>query len=220
MDDKSRRAYYTIIAGELRRAQRSLQTIGTIVSAGFKPGTSIEEKSRWEYQFVELISDALTQFFGACAMISKVLDPYPSRDSDDRNLTIARAVRRGEELRELLGVTRSWKLLNRDLRDSIEHYDERIDERLESGQDVDYLWEVRRTGNAETPFSFDRGMRAFDPVTKRFRVGGDEGNLEDLVNEMNDLGKKVRTHQRVLVVADGNDGPNQTITTSIHSSDT
>ncbi len=219
MDDKSRRAYYTLIATELRRAQRAIQTIGKIVSVSFKPGTSIEEKSRWEYQFIELISDALTQFFGACAMISKVLDPYPSRDGNDRNPTIARAVRRGEELREILGVTQSWKLLNRDLRDSIEHFDERIDERLGSGQDVDYLWEVRRTGNAPTPFDFDRGMRAFDPVSKRFRVAGDEGNLEDLVTELNELDKKVRIHQRVLVVADGNDGPNQTVTTSIHTSD-
>lgn len=71
---------------------------------------------------------AMQTFLGACATISKLCWPSEARKKGESLDEVQFRTKRGQELRQSLGLTDSSPLKDKELRNSFEHIDERLDQ--------------------------------------------------------------------------------------------
>ncbi len=108
-----------------------------------------------------------------------------------------RADRRGAHLRSSLQVADDHVLQNRRLRDHLEHYDERIDDWVESSPNriiVDNIIAPRSAIGGDAIKDSDI-MRLYDPSTLAFVFRGESFDIQSLVNGVADI--RVRCLERL-----------------------
>ncbi|GAB2476097.1 hypothetical protein GCM10027030_07870 [Luteococcus sediminum] len=130
----------------------------------------------------QVLADLQAALF-ACIVISRILKPTGVRAHSGltKGEAVSRATRRGEELRSLLGVSESSPLLNvSTLRDSLEHFDERIDAIFaEDWMSVSAWWIVHGLSVVEIsdepggPGGRSRTLRSFFPGAGVLYFGSD-----------------------------------------------
>ncbi len=127
-----------------------------------------------------------TDFLQHAACASRLLWPAPWGNAAQR----ARAEDRGKHLRDSLGVDSAHLLSNRDLRNHLEHYDERIDEWAATSH-------TRGTADGNIgPRSMFHNlpdsdvMRHFDQDTKTFTFRGQAFNVQEIVNAVADVRRR------------------------------
>lgn len=143
-------------------------------------GTSPESIDRVWYSLQALLV--------AAADVSKLLWPTKQKFSD-----------RGLELRRSLGVPQPSPLQPRALRDTFEHFDERLDE-----------WVLRSRRSERRIFADsnigppgmiggvhpDDILRQFDPATAELIFRGERFQLPPIIRALQDLGENARTQAR------------------------
>ncbi len=110
-------------------------------------------------------------------------------------------VRRARELREMLGVDDAHPLAKRDLRNHLEHYDERLDSWVKESERHNFVdrWIGPRAGIQGVD---DKDiLRLFDPVANLFIFRGESFAIQGLVDGLDDIRERaVKAHCRELEV--------------------
>lgn len=125
---------------------------------------------------------AIQSILSASANVSKILWP-PAKERKNR----------GEYLRKLLNVEKEHLLSNRDIRNSFEHYDERIEDWFEehdTGVYCDLALETSVPGLLN-PTKFSH--RSYDQYTHELKFRGEKVNLQELLLELAKLLEKCRS---------------------------
>ena len=156
------RAKENVFLGELhdqcRVAERAFSRIRWAIEMhakppGERPGTLSDS------QLDGFVQDAICTFLDACAIISKILKPAPFRRNQEQ---AARAEARGAELLQGIGVSEDEEFMPRDVRDAVEHIDERLDEWLAAGnRPFPETWVIVWPGQPGSWQPVD-GLRTFD----------------------------------------------------------
>lgn len=120
------------------------------------------------------------------ANVSRLL--FPSRKRDEY------AQQRGETLRELLGVDSSSPILDRSLRNHLEHYDERLDQWAKNGQGPSkwFATDTIHPKDAGPSVPPDSMLRAYLTDTREFYFMGDVYELVPLVREVRRILEEVQ----------------------------
>jgi hypothetical protein len=148
-----------------------------------------------ERQSLEFFREA-ADFLQHAACISRLLWPAPKGSAAER----ARATARGNHLCCSLGVDSTHVLRGRDLRDHLEHYDERIDDWAETSPNRNIVDNMigPRTAIGGTAIKDSDIMRLFDPATKQFIFRGESFDIQALVSGVEDI--KVKAAKRSAAI--------------------
>lgn len=141
----------------------------------------IEEQCRYalkawkQIQFPETDTDnepwcSIQSFLVAAANISKFLWP------------VSKAEERGTQLREFLSVQDDSPLKSRKVRDSFEHFDERLDSWLASGRG-DNFGKVYGPGDL-MKFEPEDNARVYNSLTGRLGLFGEEYDIQGAIMEI------------------------------------
>ncbi len=159
-----------------------------------------------EAQLTMQVQDDLHAFFSSVGVIAKILDPHPKKISKFYDQSLAR----GEALRNALQVGLKSKILDRSVRDGLEHIDERIDEYLETNPSVIYeSWIIERVGHDER-LNTRTVMRYFDSSSSSFRLVNATGNLDEFAKELEGLRNRLTTQGHILAISLENVNTGQT----------
>lgn len=128
-------------------------------------------------QLAALVHDAVCTFLDACAIVSKLLKPAPFRRDPER---AARAEARGAEPVQKVGVREDETFMPRDVRDAVEHMDERLDEWMASGnRPFPETWVVIWPGQEGSWEPVD-GLRTFEARSLEVSVLGARCSLQEM----------------------------------------
>lgn len=155
----------------------------------------IEEQCRYALKAWRLIQSPHTDvdtepwysiqaFLVASANISKFLWPIPKREA------------RGKQLREFLSVQDGSPLKRRRVRDSFEHFDERLDSWISSGKG-DHFGRVYGPAGL-LKFEPEDNARVYDPRTGRLALFGEEYDIREAVKEIERLHSILREEPESL----------------------
>ena len=125
------------------------------------------------------------------AAVSRILWPPGCKDKKKK----ARAQRRGQVLRDELGLKGSHPTQNRALRDHFEHFDERLDDWAENSRNhniVGKLFGPRRAISGESIDDSDI-IHHYDPDTKTYAFRGEPFNIQELVDGLNEIYKSTNS---------------------------
>jgi hypothetical protein len=112
----------------------------------------------------------------------------PPEEADDARF--AQAKRRCKALRKALGIANEMPELNRRVRNSLEHYDDRMDRWLAADDATIYATGV---GPPDSVGDGTQGfMRGFDPPTMTASVRGDSISLPELMGAVEDLSSRAK----------------------------
>ncbi|MET4094550.1 hypothetical protein [Arthrobacter sp. UYCu712] len=137
-------------------------------------------------------------FMATAASLSKLLwtNPSPVKpvwldiDDEDYEAYCKHAATRSKSLRKVLKVTDSSPLKSRKVRNSLEHFDERLDAHTFAGKPiVDRNWGPLHM----MPFKREDILRHFDPQTLTLTVLSESVSFPDLIAEMSRVGARAQT---------------------------
>jgi hypothetical protein len=122
------------------------------------------------------------------AAVSRIFWPPGCKDKIKR----ARAQRRGQTLRNELGINSNHPVQNRTLRDHFEHFDERLDDWAENSKHQNIIGRLFGPRNAVGGNSIDDSdiIHHYDPSTKIYSFRGEPFDVQDLVTGINDIHQK------------------------------
>ncbi|MCI4327891.1 MAG: hypothetical protein L3K16_09760 [Thermoplasmata archaeon] len=169
-----------VFLGELHdqclAADRAFTRIKWAIQLHAKP-QSERQRQLADPQLDAFVHDAVCTFLDACAIVSKLLKPAPARRDPDR---AARAEARGAELLRNIGVSEDAEFMPRDVRDAVEHIDERLDEWMASGnRPFPETWVIIWPGEPGSWEPVD-GLRTFDARSMEVSVLGSRCNIEGM----------------------------------------
>ncbi len=123
-------------------------------------------------------------FLTHAAMVSKIVKPSlnfsRNRSKDERRLSELRATQIGD----LLGVNSTSPVLQRAMRDHLEHFDERLDHWNVESEHHNSLDMSFISGGGGVGFATSDHFRVLDPETLTFRFRDDEFELRIVADEM------------------------------------
>lgn len=119
------------------------------------------------------------------AAVSRIFWPPGSRNKHNSQ----RAQRRGEILRKSLGLASGHTVQNRALRDHFEHFDERLDDWVESSKHRNIVQRFIGPKNAFSGPTIENSdiIHHYDPATKIFSFRGEQFNIQELVSGLSDI---------------------------------
>ncbi|MCS0129228.1 hypothetical protein NDJ14_23325 [Vibrio alginolyticus] len=123
------------------------------------------------------------------AAISRILWPPGCRDKAKKK----RSQRRGQALRDELNIKNGHVIQNRTLRDHFEHFDERLDDWAENSKHKNIISTLFGPRNAVQGDSIDDTdiIHHYDPETKKYAFRGEEFDIQELVDGIDDIYNKV-----------------------------
>jgi hypothetical protein len=186
-------AFELEIRKQIETALRAFSRIKKICTTKYEGPPNAE----WEVNLTTQIQDDLHAFFTSVGTIAKILDPHPRKGDELESLYLAR----GSALQRALILDGTWKLLDRDVRNGLEHIDERIDQYLRDNPQVIYeSWIIERVGHDER-LNTQTVLRYFDGSSFNFKIVGANGNLIELVKELEALRARLVTEGSALMMA-------------------
>lgn len=122
------------------------------------------------------------------AAISRIFWPPGGKDKQKR----VRAQRRGQALRDELGINSNNPVQNRTLRDHFEHFDERLDDWAENSRNRNIISRLLGPRSAVGGNAIDDSdiIHHYDPSSKIYSFRGEPFNIQDLVTGIDDIHKK------------------------------
>lgn len=121
------------------------------------------------------------------AAVSRMLWPPGCRDKAKKR----RSQRRGEALRGELDIKNEHAIRNRTLRDHFEHFDERLDDWAENSKNRDMIGKFFGPRDAIHGIDDKDIIHHYDPATKKYVFRGEEFDIQELVDGINDIYAKV-----------------------------
>lgn len=133
-------------------------------------------------------------FIHKAAAVSRIFWPPKSFSKESS----ARAKSRGENLKKALQINDTHPIKSRDLRDHLEHFDERLDDWAEHSKNRCIIVRMigKRSHIAGNSINDSDIIHLFDPDTHRYYFRGQEFNLQELVDGIVDIHN--RTGARIL----------------------
>lgn len=148
------------------------------ISAGMRMNEALEAQSRPVVFFQHAQA-----FVVHVAALSRIFWPPHIRDQVRKGVAAARA----DHLRRQLGIVSPHTLENRDLRNHIEHFDERLDDWASSSTSLNHcdlnIMPLGAVGGLNPSDNF----RQFDPATKIFHFRGDAFDVQALATAVSVL---------------------------------
>lgn len=142
----------------------------------------LEDKSQGDFfrEALDLVHHA--------AAVSRIFWPPGCRDKKKK----ARSQRRGQMLRDHLGLQSNHPIQNRTLRDHFEHFDERLDDWAENSRNKNIVTSLFGSRNAIGGDGIDDSdiIHHYDPATKIYSFRGEPFDIQELVNGINDIHQK------------------------------
>jgi hypothetical protein len=179
MDPYFERVYRREIASECQHALRAAQAIDASLARGLD---------------VPVLFYHLHSFIAHVAAVSRILWPPLKGDAAAR----ARAQARGTDLCSVLGVDNSHPVASRDLRNHLEHYDERLDSWVQESTHHNLAVDiVGPAGVFGGPAMTSQDVfRQFDPAAKSFLFRGEVFPLQPAVSGLEDLLARLQERAR------------------------
>ncbi len=198
MDTQVRNIYLKEIEAQ---ASFALNAIGAINNALDRFNKAHDDhNSELTTRLHQEIFRTLHSFLTHASNVSRLLWPAPPRrqrhetkkDYDVRCLKIFKLVR-GADLRSALGLPEHGHVLkSRKLRDHLEHFDERLDEWQRTSVRRNFVQDIIAPKGAISGFEESDMMRWFDPQAKAVYFRGQEYDIQQLVDGVSEIHKKVR----------------------------
>jgi hypothetical protein len=165
--------YLGEIAFQLECAKRSLD--------------SLQNSSIYQ---AKIVHRHINDFVNHLAVVSKILRPSAGKDPNDPRRV------RGRHLRTSLRIDDQHPILDRSLRDLLEHIDEQLDEWVGNMGSNRGIFVDLNVGNqsgivVEGLMPHEYTMRHFDPSTTKYVVRSHNFQFVDLVRAANDVLEKV-----------------------------
>lgn len=140
---------------------------------------------------------SIHSFLTHASNVSRMFWPSPPRQKKGeatsaykaRCLTVPR-VARGAAIRAAANLPEDHLLRNRQLRDHLEHFDERIDIWRSTSVSHNYLQDYIGPQSGIEGFEPTDMMRWFDPTTKQMRFRGEEFDLQGLADGITEVHQK------------------------------
>lgn len=135
------------------------------------------------------IHDHINDLLNHLAVISKILHPSAGKNSGDPRRI------RGRHLRVILDIGDNHPILNRDLRDLLEHIDEQLDawsSTANRGIFFDRFIGSSSAIKVEGLEPHHYTMRSYNPLTTGYVVRSRQFNLKELVEGLHDIANKVQ----------------------------
>lgn len=122
------------------------------------------------------------------AAVSRIFWPPGCRDKKKK----ARAQRRGQALRDELGIKSGHPVQKRTLRDHFEHFDERLDDWAENSRNRNIIGRLFGPRHAVGGDAIDDSdiIHHYDPATRMYSFRGEPFNVQDLVSGISDIHQK------------------------------
>jgi hypothetical protein len=187
MDTTTEHAFRGELHEQALVAERALKRIGTAFALQAVPAAKRAPPIS-DINLSNIVHDAVCQFLDSVAVVSKILSPWVR---DPNSIEGKASVARGKELVAVLGLTGSEHYMPRDVRNSIEHVDERLEEwlRAENRPFIEQ-WAIIWPGESGDWKPLD-ALRTLDGRTWDFSILGDRCNLRDIYNALCELDKKL-----------------------------
>jgi hypothetical protein len=164
-----------------------LQELLAQANAGIRAVRSLQASASSD---ADAVHDHAADFLNHAAVISKILKPS---NADGKGVERVR----GRYLRGKLGLADDHPVLDRKLRDLLEHIDEKLDRWAAEAEGQGYLFVDKNIGgtmiNAPGRDPHKYTLRDFDPVTAIYTVQGESFDLKEKVQavvEVRDLALK------------------------------
>ena len=136
------------------------------------------------------------------AAVSRVFWPPEAKDKVSRQ----RSQRRGDFLRNLLGVTSNHAIQSRTLRDHFEHFDERLDDWAERSKNRNIVKQLLGPRSAIGGDAIEDAdiIHNYDPGTKIYAFRGEKFDIQAIADGINDLhSKSVRRLEAIAAQRSG-----------------
>ncbi len=212
MDEFTKR----IFVGELKAQCRfALNAVGQLNFSLQQLNIRDLEQEKSEYFHSEVFR-GIHSFLTHASNVSKILWPgAPKQKSDESDEhyqqrigkieKVHRAMDRAMELRKELGLPSEHTLKNRQLRDHLEHFDERIDDWEENSENKNFAQDTIGPENAIVGLAKTDMMRWFNPTNGTFLFRGETFSLQDIATAIGNLlpmlvAKEEELWQRQIVV--------------------
>ena len=139
---------------------------------------NIDLMGRDNYRIIRSIHGVLTH----AALISKLLSPSSASEYSQQ---------RAVQLRSLLSIADSDKILSRRLRNHFEHYDERLDDWAQNSENHNLAtYSVGGAGMIHSLGEKEQFMR-FDPATSELWFRGERMFLAEIIRSVQTIQKKI-----------------------------
>ena len=183
-----------IFVGELQKqCQFALNAVGQINFCLKQLNSQGLEPEKSDY-FQSEVFRGIHSFLTHASNVSKILwaglpKKKPNESDEQYKLRInkIKKVRRAAELRDELGLPEEHALRNRQLRDHLEHFDERIDDWEEHSQNKNYVQDNIGPENAIVGIDKTDMMRWFNPTNDTFLFRSETFSLQDIATALEKL---------------------------------
>ncbi len=201
MDEFTKR----IFVGELQKQCRFALNAGGQLNFSLQQLNirDLEQKKR-EYFHSEVFR-GIHSFLTHASNVSKILWPaepkQKSNESDEQyqqRIGKIKKVHRAIELREELGLPSEHTLKNRQLRDHLEHFHERIDDWEENSENKNFAQDIIGPENEIVGLAKTDMMRWFNPTNGTFLFRGETFSLQDIATALEKLLPILDTKQEEL----------------------
>lgn len=190
MDEFTKRIFF----GELKTQCRfALNAIGQLSFSLQQVSLRELEREKREYFHSEVFR-GIHSFLTHTSNVSKILWPgVPKQKSGESNeqyqqrIGKIKKVHRAMELRRELGLPSEHTLKNRQLRDHLEHFDERIDDWGENSENKNFVQDTIGPENTIVGLAKTDMMRWFNPTNGTFLFRGETFSLQDIATAIENL---------------------------------
>ncbi len=181
---------------ELREQSAQIATAFMAFVSAEKDPPPIDDigKRQWNQRIWLLVHALLS----AASNISHILWPNPDKG---RGLeAVSRSVRRGRELRLILGIRGENPMISRRVRNAFEHIDKRLDDWLPTVPElIPFGWAVSTYDPEDEPEQAKNALRYFNIQSMNLRVAGENCNLEELVSWIASIGSRIPLEAQMVL---------------------
>ncbi len=181
---------------ELREQSAQIATaFMAFVSAGKDPPPIDDKGKRQWNQRIWLLVHAL---LSAASNISHILWPNPDKGRGPE--AVSRSVRRGRELRLILGIKGENPMISRRVRNAFEHIDERLDDWLPTVPElIPFGWAVSTYNSEDEPEEAKNALRYLNIQSMNLRVAGENCNVEELVSWIASIERRIPLEAQMVL---------------------
>jgi hypothetical protein len=194
MDAARRQAFHSEIANLIHSAEFWHAELETTIARG--PG---DNPIDFEWQVQERLKVLLVSTCG----LARIFDPHPRR----RDPSYSARKQRGDDLRREFQVTLGSAIFPTEVRDSLEHLDERIDDWIDSHPGIGLkIWRIYSAGQ---PLQLlGDALREFDIPSRTLRIGKDEVTIQSLIAAVREIKQRIpQTHRLDVRIECPSGGP-------------
>lgn len=199
MDERTTEIYVGELSTQCEFALNAIHGLGNVLSRLFDRNSdrTAEVDATLQAEIFRTIHSFLTHTSNVSLLLWAAPSARP-REGETKQQALDRAAasrQRGVDLRHLLAVTPSegHVLQNREIRNHLEHFDERLDDWAKTSQRRNIVQDFLGSPDAISGIDPTDFMRCYDPATKHLYFRGEYFDLQEMVTAVSELRKQCLT---------------------------